>query len=259
MVDHLLCDLDGVVWRAAEPIAGAADALGLLARAGTTTWFVTNNSNRPTHHYEDRLEDMGIEARGRVITSAVAAATLVEPHSTVMACAGPGVWEALRDRGITVVGAENATTSVDAVVVGLHREFDYVRLANASRAVREGATLIGTNSDPTFPTPHGAEPGGGAILAAVTSASATEPILAGKPSRAMADLVMTRIGVAFGSSRIAMVGDRPSTDGRFAELLGVDYWLVGDLPMGEQRNSAPVHRFAPDLASLVESLLGERR
>jgi len=256
MIEHLLCDLDGVLWRADEPIPGAAAALQRLSRLGTTTWFVTNNSNRPVHHYEDRLVKMGLAARGRVITSALSAATLIEPGCTVMACAGPGVWEALSDRGATVVGAESATTEVDAVVVGLHREFDYVRLANASRAVRAGATLIGTNSDPTYPTPGGAEPGGGAILAAVSAAAATDPILAGKPSRAMADLVTSLIGATNVTSRIAMVGDRPSTDGRFAEVMGIEYWRVGDLPDGEQTEVVPVHRVGTDLSALVEELLG---
>ena len=53
---------------------------------------------------------------------------------------------------------------IDVVIVGLHTEFDYGRLDRAARAIRNGARLIGTNSDTTFPTSTGEAPGGGAFL-----------------------------------------------------------------------------------------------
>ena len=82
-------------------------------------------------------------------------------------CAGPGVDEALRARGVTTVREGRA----DAVVVGWHTDFDYARLTAAFRAVHAGARLIGTNDDPTYPTPDGLLPGGGSILAAVATAA----------------------------------------------------------------------------------------
>jgi 4-nitrophenyl phosphatase len=59
------------------------------------------------------------------------------------------------------------------------------------------------------------------LLAAVSVASGVEPVVAGKPHQAMAELVAERVG------RVdVMVGDRPSTDGLFARRLGARFVLV---------------------------------
>lgn len=255
----MLCDLDGVVWRAESVIPGAVDALRRLRDDGARLWFVTNNSNRPVNDYAERLESLGLPADGHVLTSAMAAATLITATETVMACAGPGVVEALTVRGATVIDGSMPNDAVDAVIVGLHREFDYVRLANASAAVRAGARLIGTNHDPTFPTPRGEEPGGGSILAAVATASARTPTLAGKPHEPMAALVREQLGDGFDPARTVMVGDRPSTDGRFAQRLGVRYWQVGQAMAGEIDVDIPVTRRGSSLADVVASLTGGTR
>ncbi len=113
---------------------------------------------------------------------------------------------------------------VDAVVVGLHRDFDYARLRIAGRAVLDGARLIGTNRDTTFPTPTGLEPGGGSIVAAVASVGGVDAVFAGKPEQPMADLVADVVDVE--PDTMLMVGDRPETDGLFAERLNCDFALV---------------------------------
>lgn len=254
MITDLLCDLDGVVWRAAEIIPGSAEALRRVTASGVRVWFVTNNSNRPSEDYVSRLAGLGVTASDRLVTSAMAAASMLEPGMRAMACAGPGVHRALADRGVDVVGAALPANDVDAVVVGLHRDFDYARLANASSAVRNGARFIGTNHDPTFPTPRGEEPGGGSILAAVATASAATPTLAGKPHEPMANLVRSMIGPSFNPSTTVMVGDRPSTDGRFAERLGAEYWQVGRAMSGEERHGTHVARVAVDLATLIDDV-----
>ncbi len=112
---------------------------------------------------------IGIDATGAVLTSPMAAARLIEPGQRVLVSGGAGVGEAVAGRGATVVHNDGTALAeaVDVVVVGLHRDFDYARLAVASSAIRAGATLIGTNDDSTYPTPEGLLPGGGAILAAV--------------------------------------------------------------------------------------------
>ena len=107
------------------------------------------------------------------------------------------------------------------MIVGFHRDFDYERLRIASGAVRDGARLLATNDDATYPTPEGLIPGGGAILAAVATASAAAPTIAGKPYAPMAALVRDRCGPEFNSETAVMVGDRWSTDGLFAEALGL--------------------------------------
>ncbi len=111
----------------------------------------------------------------------------------------------------------------DAVVVGITRRFTYDGVAAAAAAVRGGARFIGTNEDPTFPTPDGLVPGAGAILAAVATAAEAAPEVAGKPHRPTAEAIAAR--VSDGQLRV-MVGDRPSTDGALAAQLGIPFALV---------------------------------
>ena len=170
-------DLDGVVWLGSEPIPGASEAIARLRAAGEEVFFVTNASFRPVGEVEAQLADAGIDGRGRVLTSAVMAVDLVEPGETVLVAAGPGVTEALEQRGVTVVTEGDA----DAVMVGFHLDFTYDRMRAASLAVRNGARLIATNDDATYPTTEGLWPGGGAILASIERATGTDALVAGKP------------------------------------------------------------------------------
>jgi glycerol-1-phosphatase len=222
-------DLDGVVWLADQPIAGAAAAVARLRARGERVLFATNNSYAPRAETEAKLARFGIAAEGDVVSSAMAAAGLVEPGERVLVAGGPGVVEAVAARGAVPVRDGDA----EVVAVGFHRDFDYERLRIAARAVDRGARLIGTNDDATYPTPDGPIPGGGSLLAAVAYATGVAPTVAGKPHAPMADLVRAQ-----GGAEGTMVGDRPETDGAFARRLGYRFALVltgvtarGDLPV----------------------------
>src|SRR5687767_3263027 len=117
----LALDLDGVVWLGEDPIPGAAEAVARVREAGHGVVFCTNNSNQPVAAVEAKLARQGIPAEGDVVTSAMAAAALLEPGERVLVCGGPGVVEAIEGRGAIPVRAGPA----DAVLVGLHVDFDY--------------------------------------------------------------------------------------------------------------------------------------
>lgn len=230
-IDTVLCDLDGVIWLAHQPIVGSVEAVAEIRRSGRRMIFVTNNSAATSAQHEQALADVGISARDDVVSSAMAVTALVARGTRVLVAAGPGVVEALQRAGADVVinSGEPLTEPVDAVVVGMHREFDYDRLAVAADAARRCARLIGTNTDSTYPTPDGLLPGGGSILAAVAVASGVDPVVAGKPHEPLATLVESMLAERHGTfdpARVLMVGDRPETDGRFAALLGCRFALV---------------------------------
>ena len=245
-------DLDGVVWLTGEPIPGVPEALVRLRASGVRVLFATNNSAYPIADVVERLARAGIEAEpDDVISSAQAAATLVDPGETVVALAGEGVVEALTRRGARVVDEGPS----DAVVVGWTRRFDFDRVTAALGAVLGGARLIGTNDDPTLPTPAGPLPGAGALLASVSTASGVVPEVAGKPHRPMADVIRDRAGVIS-----LVVGDRPSTDGLLARRLASPFALVlsgvtrPDVPLPD-----PLPDFvADDLGALVPEGDAER-
>lgn len=222
----VLCDLDGVVWLARVPIPGAPEGIAALRASGRRVLFVTNNSYSLVAEQEAALAAIGIPAEGDVITSAQAAAFLVAPEERVLVCGGPGVTEAVSDRGAVPVAIGDGGGAVDAVIVGFHRDFDYERMRIASDAVRRGARLVATNDDPTYPTPDGPIPGGGAIVAAVSTAAGVAPVVAGKPHVPMADLARARCGPSMNGATTVMVGDRWTTDGLFAAALGCPFALV---------------------------------
>lgn len=252
-VEYVLCDLDGVVWLARRALPGAADAVARLRAGGRRVLFVTNNSMSTIGEQEAALDAIGVPAVDDVVTSAQAAATLVAPDERVLVCGGVGVREAIEARGASIVADGEHDERTDAVVVGLHQDFDYWRLQAANRAIRDGARFIATNDDATFPTPDGPIPGGGALVAAVATASATAPTIAGKPHAPMAQLVGDRCGPGFDASRAVMVGDRFSTDGEFARAIGCPFVLVrtGVTRPGEAVGGAPTIDL-PDIAALAD-------
>jgi HAD superfamily hydrolase (TIGR01450 family) len=247
-----LLDLDGVVWLADVALPGAADAVARLRGAGERVLFITNNSAFRVGDQEAKLAGMGIPAEGDVLTSAGAAARLLEPGHRAVVLGGAGIVEALEGGGVEVVEGSPA----DAVLVGFTRAFDYERLRLAAGVVRTGARLIGTNDDATYPTPGGPIPGGGALLAAVAVAAGVRPEVAGKPHPPMVALARA----AAGDGPLTVVGDRPSTDGGFARALGARFALVltgvtraDDLPVEPRPDVV-----ASDLAALVASELAQR-
>lgn len=224
----VLCDLDGVIWLAHQPIPGSVEAIARLREADIRVIFVTNNSFSLLSDHEVALARIGIEATGDVISSAMSAAVPLRAGQRVLVCGGQGLVEALSAKGVHVVVAyeePGAAGPFDAVVVGLHKQFSYEVLNDAQRAVRSGAQLIGSNEDSTYPTPQGPTPGGGAVLAAIATAADTTPLVTGKPHAVMAELVRHMLGEV-SAEEMMMIGDRPSTDGAFARTLGCRFGLV---------------------------------
>ena len=224
----VLCDLDGVVWLAHEPIKGSVEAVRSLRSAGKRVLFVTNNSFSTYDQQVAALGAIGIDAEGDVVTSAMAAASVVEPGWRVLVCGGEGLIQEVEKAGADVVvpyRQRGASGPFDAVVVGFHREFDFEVLTDALTAVRHGARLIGSNADANYPTPQGPIPGGGSILAAMEKATGHTAFVTGKPHAPMADLVH-RLCDGHSSSHMVMVGDVPTTDGAFARAIGCRFALV---------------------------------
>jgi len=244
-----MVDLDGVLWRGKTPLPGSADAVARLRDAGHRVAFLTNNSFTLVADQIEKLADMGVPAEADdICTSAQAAAGLLDKGATAMVVGGPGIVEALEARGVEVV---TDGSSVDAVVVGFDPSFDFKKLKNAFQAVRDGARLIGTNDDATFPTDTGEIPGGGSIVAAVAYATGVTAEIAGKPNPPAARLLEDRIGTISW-----LVGDRLDTDGAMAQAVGARFGLVlsGVTTTAEGVDPEPA-AVAADLATLVDSLL----
>lgn len=262
-METIVCDLDGVIWLGGKAIPGSVEAVERLRTSGRRVVFVTNSSASTIAEHTASLAAIGIDATGDVVSSASAAAELIAAGERVLACGGGGVVEAIERAGAIAVAGDDdagAAAGVDAVIVGLHRTFDYHRLTVAAAAVRAGARLIATNRDPLYPTPTGPIPGGGSIVAAVATAAGVEPVTAGKPFPPMARALYAVVGENATPASLIVVGDQVSTDGMFAAELGCRFALVrtGNTPPGAPVAFERAYDDA-DFAAVAETIVTAQR
>jgi glycerol 3-phosphatase-2 len=251
--DGFLIDLDGVVWVGREPVPGSVETLRELHEAGKEIVFVTNNPGRPPATYVERLREAGVPAgEDRVVTAGVVTAGLAAERigdgGTAFVIGAPAFHETVVDAGLREVSGEEAG-SADAVLVSGHRGFDYGELLTATLALQGGAALFATSRDPTLPMPGGAWPGTGSILAAVETASDRRAEIGGKPERHLFEQARALIP---GAARVAMVGDRISSDVVGGRAAGLGTILV--LSGASTRAEAESAEEEPD--HLLEDLSG---
>jgi glycerol 3-phosphatase-2 len=225
--DGLLVDLDGVVWVGREMVPGAVETLAALLADGMEIVFVTNNPGKPASAYGERLREAGIPVGDdRVVTAGEATATLAAERCgagrTAFVIGAPAFHETVAATGLRLLDGK-AAREADIVLVSGHRGFDYEELLTATRALQRGARLLATSRDPTMPMPGGAVPGTGAVLAAVETASGATAVIGGKPEPHLFQVARERIE---GAERVAMVGDRLSSDIEGGRRAGLETILV---------------------------------
>lgn len=257
MYDLAMLDLDGVVYLGAEPIPGVADALTLAGTKGMRLAYITNNASKTAGTVAEKLQSMGMPAvtPEDVVTSAQAVAHLMADAlpagSAVLVVGGEGLRAALEDRGLR--GVSSLDDSPVAVVQGFHPDLGWHDLAEASYAIQAGLPWYASNTDLTVPTARGIAPGNGSLVQAVRTATGAEPIVAGKPERALLDETIARVG----GTHPLMVGDRLDTDIDGAINAGIDSLVVltGVSNLREIASAAAGHRptyVSADLRGLDE-------
>jgi 4-nitrophenyl phosphatase len=235
----VIFDLDGVVYRGEEPVAGAAELIAALRRRDVAVRFATNNSMATRTAYVERLAGHGVVAAAdEIATSTSATIDHLRAHlpdvQSVLAVGAAGLLAELRDAGYEATSAADGAPATwsggplparyDAVVAGLDPDFDFRRLGIAATAIRAGARFIATNADRRYPTPDGFVPGAGSMVAAIAAASDAEPLVIGKPQPAMFAAIMERAGVP--AEDTIAIGDNPDADVVAAHRAGVRAILV---------------------------------
>ena len=277
----LLVDLDGVVYRGADPVPGVAAVLKDRVSRGDDVVYVTNNSMWYRAEYVARLADMGAPVDpDRIVSSPRATALYLREHlpevRRVLALGAGGLERELRDAGFEVVTAAHAATLVgrdgveawdaasapDAVVVGLDPQLTYLRLAVAADCIRAGAHFIATNRDPIYPTERGLRPGAGSIVAAVEATTGVTPVSIGKPEPYLLEEAAHAVGRE--PAEAVMIGDGIATDIAAARAVGARsvLMLTGvatraevDRLTAEERPTA-VAADAAELAAVLDRLAG---
>jgi HAD superfamily hydrolase (TIGR01450 family) len=252
--DVALVDLDGVVYRGLEPIPGVARAVAGLD--GLRLSYVTNNATRTPEQVWQQLAMIGCPGSAAdVVTSCQAAAalllTLVPAGSRILAVGAPALAEALIAEGFACV--YRLDDNPVAVAQGLALDLTYDTLTEAALAIRSGLPWVATNMDATLPTARGLQPGNGAFVSALRTATGREPVAAGKPQPA---LFRTAVA-ATGARRPLVVGDRLDTDIAGAHNAGLDSLLVlsGVSTAADALGVPPVERptyVGADIGALVD-------
>ncbi|WP_322922096.1 TIGR01457 family HAD-type hydrolase [Paenibacillus campi] len=205
----LLIDLDGTLYHGNRVIPGAADWIKRLQQAGTPYLFVTNNSSRTPEGVAAHMRELGIDATAeQVCTSALAAAAYIakqKPGATVHVIGEPGLLSAVTDAGLSV-----SANKPDYVLQGIDRSFTYDKLTIALRLISEGAIFVLTNPDLQLPSHDGLLPGAGTLGAAISAATAVEPIVIGKPSSILMEYALEQIGLP--AEDTIVIGDNMLTD-----------------------------------------------
>lgn len=221
----LILDMDGVLWRANEPIGSLEETFNRILSLGYKFVMATNNSAMSPQMYVEKLANFKVKVSpGQVINSAMSVAyALCERFPSggpVYIVGEAGLEQVLNQSGFF----QETSGSVLAVVAGLDRKITYQKLTRATLLIRSGVPFYGTNPDKTYPSPDGLIPGAGALLAAIETASGAAPIIGGKPGRFMFDLALERLGTT--AAETLSIGDRLDTDVLGAQQAGIRTALV---------------------------------
>jgi 4-nitrophenyl phosphatase len=221
----ILLDGDGVLWKANDPLPGLNAFFDFLHDQGIGWALLTNNNSRTAQAYVEKLARFGIAAGiSSIFTSCtVTAEYLLDrfgPAARLHVVGMDGLITTLTEAGFKfTVGEQVPKGPVDAVVAGMDLQINHEKIKIAMRLILGGAAFIATNTDGSYPTPEGVNPGTGMVIGALQATSGVMPYVAGKPHPAIFQSALKRLGSDPGEA--LMVGDRLETDILGANLMGI--------------------------------------
>ncbi|MDD5022777.1 MAG: HAD-IIA family hydrolase [Candidatus ainarchaeum sp.] len=222
-IKTIIFDLDGVLYRGEQAISGSQDALKKIRNSGKQLFFLTNAGTMSRKDRAERLRKFGFEVQDdEVFTSSYGVAHYIsnaKRNSSVYCIGEAGLKEELSSFGIFLTEQKP-----DFVVVGLDRAVTYARIAKAYRLISSGSKFIATNMDSTFPVEDGLLPGAGTIVHALEYSTGIKPLVIGKPSMYLLDMILKKCGNK--KEEILFVGDRIETDILMAKKAGILSALV---------------------------------
>ena len=225
-----LIDGDGVLWRAKQPVPGFNHFFSILEKRRIRWALLTNNNTYTVSEYVAKFDRFGLKAKPEnIFTSSTAtAAYLTQKYgagAAVHAVGMTGLVQTLSDAGFTVTtGEQMPPHPVKAVAAGMDRAITHDKIKVAMRLILNGAEFVATNTDPSFPTPEGLNPGTGMVIGALQMVTEVQPTIVGKPKKAIFDAAMQHLDAD--PAGTAMIGDRLDTDILGAQQAGMGTILV---------------------------------
>lgn len=211
MFDGALLDLDGVCFHGKDVYAPGPKALQDAEDQGMLLGFITNNASRSPEEVAEHMNGMGYDVvPGQVMTSALELIMLLEeelePGSTVLVIGTESFEKIVKEAGYHVI--REATEPAAAVLQAFAPNVGWAQLTEAAYAIQGGAKYYATNLDATLPTERGLALGNGALSAALSRATSTRAIAAGKPQ----PQIFQRTAKLLDITKALVVGDRLDTD-----------------------------------------------
>ena len=204
-----ICDMDGVIYHGSRVLPGVPEFIQWLHEEKKDFLFLTNNSSYTPKELSQKLARMGLDvSEDHFYTSALATAAFLKeqaPGCSVFTIGEAGLHNALYDAGIVM-----NDVNPDYVVVGEGRSYSLDTLTKATNLVRNGAKLIGANSDISGPIENGIAPACRALIAPIEMATGVQAYFCGKPNPLMMRTGLRLLGCHSGEA--VMVGDRMDTD-----------------------------------------------
>ncbi len=245
-IKGLIIDMDGVLWNDTQPIGDLPAIFQKISDSGYQFILATNNATKSIDEYHQKLQGFGVKLEDwQVINSAMAAGIFLKqkyPQGARIHVVGqPGLKKTLSELGFQIVSEDE--TRVDIVVASLDFNLTYEKLKHAALLIRNGAYFIGTNLDPTLPTPEGFIPGSGTVVRALETATESKAKVIGKPEPDLYLIAMQRLQLS--PEETLAIGDRLDTDIAGAQAAGIRTALV--LSGASTREEALIFQPNPDI------------
>ena len=229
-IKTILFDGDGVLWRAEEKIPGFDQIFNVIEKNNIQWALLTNNNTKTVQNYIDKLAKFGIITdASKVFSSSTITAAYVKKKygegAPIHVVGMPALVETMQMAGFTVYYGETPPSEpVKAVVSGMDRAITHEKIKVAMRLILGGAEFIATNTDSSFPTPEGINPGTGMVIGALIGTTNVQPTVIGKPASEIYLTAMEQIGAVPEST--VMIGDRLNTDILGANNAGIQSIVV---------------------------------
>lgn len=215
-----LLDMDGVIYHGNQLLPGASAFIHKLKESGKSFVFITNASDKTRDQLSQKLNKMGIFTDSKdFFTSALATAEFVskqKPLGSAFVIGDDGLIEALKNKNYRII--QEGSQVPDYVIVGETAKNDVYNHSNIKIAINyvlKGAFLIGTNKDVLDNSEDGYNPGCGALLAPIQTATGVHAYFLGKPNPIMMNLALEslkRDGQVVTKENSVIIGDRMDTD-----------------------------------------------
>jgi HAD superfamily hydrolase (TIGR01450 family) len=239
----MLLDLDGTLCVGDDALPGARELMTWLNEANLPH-AVVSNTTRSGRQIAERLRRNNLPL-APIFTAADAACRHVGDRRVFNLC-GDGITDNLPPRQLTELNAP-----ADAVIVGTPRDpaASIERQQWALKLLLDGAELVGTCDDRTYPSPRGLEIGAGPLTRQLAHAADVQPIFCGKPEPWFFRAALRHLDLRPGRA-VWMVGDNPESDIAGGRAAGLSTCLIRT---GLQADAEADATFA-DLSALLTAL-----